>query len=87
MGLGQVLVLADEDDRRYPEFFCFMLLEPLTNDLCLANVCAGRVGLRVVANEYIYSGLFEFLASQKLIKLGAGSGDSLPRPIGNFGRA
>ena len=43
MGLGQVLVLADEDDGRYPELLCFMLLEPLANDLRLADVSAGAL--------------------------------------------
>ena len=62
MGLGQVLVLADEDDGRYPELLCFMLFESLANDLRFADVSAGCVGLRVVANEYVDSGFVEFLA-------------------------
>ena len=64
-----------------------MLLESLANNLRLADVSAGRVGLRVVTDKYINSGLFEFLASQKLIKLGTGSGDSLSGPIGDLGGA
>jgi hypothetical protein len=64
MGLGQVLVLADKDDGGYPELFCFMLLQSLANDLRFANVGAGGVGLRVVANKDINSSLVEFFASQ-----------------------
>jgi hypothetical protein len=72
MSLGQVLVLADEDDGRNPELFCLMLLQPIANDLGLADVGAGRVGLRVAANENIDSGLVEFLASEKLVQFGPG---------------
>ncbi len=61
MGLGQVLVFADKDDGRNPELLCLVLLESLANDLRLADVSAGCVGKRVVANEYIDSGLVEFL--------------------------
>ncbi len=75
------------NDGRYPELLCFMLLESLANDLRLADVSAGGVGLRVVANKYIDSGLVEFLASQKLIKFGARSSDSLSGPIGDLSGA
>ena len=61
--LGQVLVLADENDGRDPELLCLVLLESLPNDLRLADVSAGCVGKRVAANEDIDAGLVEFLAS------------------------
>lgn len=64
-----------------------MLLEPLPNDLRLADVSVGGIGLRVVANKDINSGFFELLASQKLVKLSTGSGDSLSSPIGDLSRA
>ena len=62
-----------------------MLLQPIANDLRLADISAGRVGLRVAANENIDSGLIEFLASEKLVQFGPGRGDSLAGPVGDFG--
>ena len=67
MSLGQVLVLADEDDGRNPKLLGLVLLQSIANDLRLADVSAGRVGMRVAANEDIDSGLVEFLTSQKLV--------------------
>ena len=63
MSLGQVLVLADEDDGRNPKLLRLVLLQSLANDLRLADVSAGCVGERVASDEDINSGLVEFLAS------------------------
>jgi hypothetical protein len=81
MSLGQVLVLANEDDGRNPELLCLVLLESLANDLRLTDVGAGCVGKGVTAKEYIDSCLVEFFASQELINFGPGSGDSLSGPV------
>ena len=85
MGLGQVLILADEDDGRYPELLRLVLFETLSNDLGLADVGAGGISERVVSNEDVDTGSVKLLPGQKLVDLGARSGDSLARPIGNLG--
>ena len=87
MGLGQVLVLADEDDGRNPELLRLVLLESIANDFRLADVSARGVGQRVAANEDVDSGLVEFLASKEFVQFGAGRGDSLAGPVRNLGSA
>ena len=53
MSLGQVLVLADEDDGRNPKLLRLVLLQSLANDLRLADVSARCVGKGVAANENV----------------------------------
>jgi hypothetical protein len=87
MGLGQVLVLADEDDGRNPEFLRLVLLKSITNDLRFADVSARGVCKRIVANEDIDACLVEFLASKKFVQFGAGCCDSLAGPVRDLGSA
>jgi len=67
MCLGQIFILADENNGRDPKLLCLMLLESLANYLRLADICASCIGNRVAANKDIDSGLFEFLSSEKLV--------------------
>src|ERR1035437_8815428 len=59
MSLGQVLVLADEDDGRNPKLLRLVLLQSLANDLRLADVSARCVGKGVAANENVDPRLVE----------------------------
>ena len=63
MSLGQILVLADENNGRNPKLLRPVLFQSIPNDFRLADVSAGLIGERVAANEDIDSGLVEFLAS------------------------
>jgi hypothetical protein len=67
MSLGQVFVLADEDDGRNPRLLRLVLPQPLANDLRLADVGTGRVSKWVAADKDIDAGLPEFLASQEIV--------------------
>src|SRR3954454_22669380 len=79
--LCKILVLADEDDGRNPEFFRFVLLQSVTNDLGLSDVGPGCICKRVATDEDINSCLLQFLASEKLIELRTGSSYGLAGPV------
>jgi len=61
-----------------------MLLQSVANDLRLADVSAGKVGLWIAAEKDIDTGFLQFLPSEQLVQLGAGRGDGLAGPIGDF---
>ncbi len=88
-GVDQISYLTNSSilEVDYPKLLCLMLLESVPNDLHLADVSAGCVGLRVVPNEHVNSGLIEFLATQQLIKFGTGCSDGLSCPVGDLSRA
>src|SRR6266511_3254180 len=71
MGLGEILVLTDEDDGGDPEFFTLVLFQAVSNQLCLANVCARRSGERIGAREDVNACLGEFFALKQVLQLGS----------------
>ena len=87
MRLGEVLVLADEDDGLDPELLAGVGLEPLADHLGLADVGEGRVGCGVAPGEDVDAGLLKLGAGQQIGHLGAGGDDGLAGPVGDLGGA
>ena len=70
MSLGEVFVLADEDDDRIPEFKClrFVLFQPISNDFCFTYVGLRIASLGIRSEKKVDTRAVEFLTGEKIFK-------------------
>ena len=84
MSLGEVFVLADEDDDRVPEVLRLVLPQSISNYFGLADVCQIRTGFCVNTEQKVHTRTLKLIASEKVFQLSSWRRKCLPGPIGDF---
>ena len=87
MSLGEIFVLADEENDLIPEILHQMRFQPVTNGLGFPDINRGIPTFGINASQQVNTGMTGFLASGNSVELAPGPSHGLAGPVGQFGSA